>query len=258
MSSKNNLTSGLSGRDHYAKKFSDDLDFESEWLRRTASPKADSIEYLVDESDAKHDSIIEIGAGTGAVIGELRRRGFGSRHYAVDYSEEAIEVIRRTHPGVMTAIADVTDNPDPFGEGPYDIAFASHVVEHLEAPQLFLERLLDIPVSYLIVEVPLEDLFFGKIKSKINDRSQHPAGHVQFFSKSSFMNLVRQSGWTVESERIYLDPLDVDSFNFIYGNSSAKKRAFKTMTERVLPYALNRIWIKMYHAHCAVLCSRSQ
>ena len=251
------LASGLSGRDHFARLFHDDLDFETEWLRRTARLKADAIERLLREAGLRPDSVLEVGAGTGAVIGALRRRGVGSAHYAVDYSAEAIGVLRRLEPDVVAAVADVTETPDPLGAGPYDLAFASHVVEHLEEPEAFLRALGAVPVGHFVAEVPLEDLPLGRLKSYVKNRAEHPAGHVQFFTADSFTGLLERAGWRVVRTVTYAPWLDAETFALAYGDAGPARRLLKRATEDVLPRALGPVWSRLYHGHCAALCVRA-
>ncbi len=257
MSTPNALSSGLSGRDYFAELFRTDLAYEVEWLRRTAGHKADSVIRLLRAEGLTPESVLEVGAGTGAVIGELRRRGVGTRHYAVDFSQEAIDVLRQLEPDIEAAVTDVTETPDPFGAGPYDVALASHVVEHLEEPETFLRALLDVPIGRLIVEVPLEDLPLGRLKSLFIDRADHPAGHIQFFTRASFTEVLRRSGWRVRHVTTYAPILDAEMFELAYGDAGTKRRVLKRATEVVLPRALGPVWTRLYHAHCAALCERS-
>ena len=258
MSQPNTLNSGLSGRDFYAAKFRSELDRETEWLRRTSRQKADSIEALLRSAEVSPSSVIEVGAGTGAVIGELRRRRIGDEHFAVDFSEDAIAVLKSIEPDVQAATADVTVVPDPFGQGHYDLAYATHVVEHLEEPEAFLSALLDVPTSHFIVEVPLEDLPFGRLKALLKDRSNHPAGHVQFFDRQSFEDLIERSGWRIVKSRTYAPYLDAETFAFAYGENGPARRAAKWLTEYVLPRRLGSAWTTLYHAHHAVLCVKAE
>ena len=257
MSDPNALTSGLSGRDFYAEKFRTEFDREAEWLRRTAKPKADSIAHLLRSAGLAPESVVEVGAGTGAVLIELRRRGVGTEHFAVDFSGEAIAEVRRLDPGVHVAVADVTDEPDPFGRGPYDLVYASHVVEHLEEPEAFLSALRGVPAAHLVAEVPLENLPLGRLKALLVDRTNHAAGHVQFFDRASFEALVRRAGWRIVGSHTYAPQIDVDTFAFAYGESGPVRRGAKWLTERVLPRGLGSAWTTFYHAHHAVLCERA-
>ena len=258
MREPNALASGLSGRDFYAAKFRSELDRETEWLRRTARLKADSIEALLRSAGVAPRSVLEVGAGTGAVIGELRHRGIGTAHFAVDFSPDAVAMLERTQPGVQAATADVTATPDPLGNGHYDLAFATHVVEHLEEPEAFLSALLDVPTDHFIAEVPLENLLLGQLKALVKDRSNHTAGHVQFFDRQSFEALLERSGWRVVASRSYAPYLDAETFAFAYGQAGRVRRAAKWLTEYALPPILGSAWTSLYHAHHAALCVKAE
>lgn len=254
----NQLVSGVSGRDYFAGIFSADVTREAEWLRRTSVQKVASIRRLLRSAGLAPTSILEIGAGTGAVIGALRAQNVGQDHYAVDFSDEALGVLRAADPGVRTAVADVTVSPDPFGAGPYDLAFASHVVEHLEHPEAFLRALLDVPTGHFIAEVPLEDLVFGRLKERLlHGRATHSAGHVQFFTRETFMCLLERAGWRVLDVVVYAPYIDDETFDFAYGNAGLKERVVKRATSSVLPRLLGPLWTRTYHAHCAALCVRA-
>ncbi|GAB5534191.1 MAG: hypothetical protein Rubg2KO_04400 [Rubricoccaceae bacterium] len=248
------LASGQSGRDFYADLYSEDLLREAEWLRRTAGQKVESMARLLGRQQVHPAKILEVGAGTGAVIGELRDRGIGTEHFAVDFSEDAIGFLREREPDVQAVVADITEAPDPFGEGPYDVVVASHVIEHLEAPAGFLDALHQVPARWFIAEVPLEDLAFGRLKALVSDRANHPAGHVQFYSKQTFLDELAAAGWSVADSRVYAPRLDADTFAFSYGNSSLARKAHKALTERILPVALGPLWTRVYHAHCTTIC----
>ena len=156
------------------------------------------------------------------------------------------------------ATADVTVVPDPFGEGHYDLTFATHVVEHLEKPEVFLSALLDVPTDHFIAEVPLENLPFGRLKALVTDRSNHGAGHVQFFDRQSFEALLERSGWRVVKSRTYAPYLNAGTFAFAYGEAGRVRRAAKWLTEYALPRRLGSVWTTLYHAHHAALCVKAE
>ncbi len=180
------LNSGLTGRDHYDSRFSDSLERQVEWLRSGAGQKANAICKLLDQNNLNPSIILEVGCGTGAVIEELMRRNIGESYYALDYSDSAIKFIKETLPKVHAVKGDVQDCSMLFSEKKFDFVICSHVIEHLEYPEHFLSSLVQVNWDYLIVEVPLENLLFGKIKGIFQDQGDHPAGHVQFFRASHF------------------------------------------------------------------------
>ncbi|OZC02859.1 class I SAM-dependent methyltransferase [Rubricoccus marinus] len=251
------LASGQTGRDYYADLYQNDLEREAEWLRRTAPQKVEAVRELLSRRSLRPETVLEIGSGTGAVIGALRERGVGRDHYAVDFSPEAIAALQRAEPDIHAAVADITASPDPFGVGAYDLGLASHVIEHLEEPRQFLTALRSVPIQHFIAEVPLENLPGGKLKAQFKDRSTNAAGHVQFFDRRSFVALLERSGWRVEDVVTYAPMLDADTFAFAHGAAGAKTRLIKRLTEQALPRFLGGVWTSLYHAHCAALCTKA-
>lgn len=94
------LDSGRSGRDHYEAAYLDALERQAEWLCRGAGQKADSVERLLHRNRIKPESILELGCGTGAVIGELQQREVARHYYGIDYSAPAIDYLKTVFPTI--------------------------------------------------------------------------------------------------------------------------------------------------------------
>lgn len=251
------LASGKSGRDDYAVKFRNNASYQVEWLRRGAIQKVDSIETLMARSKIVPDSILELGCGSGAVIGEIQRRGLASNCYGVDFSEDAINLMKSSYPKIYAKTADVTKLPNPFDVDAFDIVVVSHTIEHLEDPYSFLRAIEKINFKYLIAEVPLENLFFGRVKSVFKDRKNNSAGHVQFFTSKSFKNIFNKTKYKIIDEHIYAPYFDKDTLKFAYGKKSQFKQIQKLLTENWLPRISGPVWIRLYHAHYAVICIKN-
>jgi SAM-dependent methyltransferase len=247
-----------SGKEYYRLLYRSELDAEAEWLRRGAVEKANSIEQLLRRHAVRPDRILEIGCGTGAVLEECRRRGIGSRYTALDYSEEALSYLRSRLTGIETITADVTCEDFSF-PGKYDVVIASHVLEHLETPGAFLQSILGrLDFAYLIVEVPLEDLFAFRVKALLRDRRRNEAGHVQFFTASRLRRLVTTSGLEIIGQRRYVPVLDWDTIRLIgkKDRKSAMRCLVKAIGSHYLARLLRPLWARLYYAHYAVLCRR--
>lgn len=251
------LYSGRSGRDHYAATYVDALERQAEWLRRGAGQKADSVEQLLHRNCIKPESILELGCGTGAVIGELYKRGLAESYYGIDYSDEAIAYLKTVHPNIQCAVADVMAPPYIFDNDIFDVIICSHTIEHLEDPVLFLETIGErFQFDYLVAEVPLEDLFFGRVKALLKDRSKNSAGHVQFFTRRSFLSLLKATSHTVVDECVYAPFFDIEMLQFAYGKKANLRYLSKLLTEHYLPKHTSGWWRRWYHAHYAVLCQK--
>ena len=251
------LDSGKSGRDHYETTYSDALEWQAEWLHRGAGQKADSVEQLLHRNRIKPGSVLELGCGTGAVIGELQRRGLAQRYYGIDYSATAIAHLKTAFPNIQSAVADVMETANVFDKDSFDVVICSHIIEHLENPLSFLQAIgRRFQFDYLVAEVPLEDLFFGRVKALVKDRSKNPAGHVQFFTRRSLLALFTATQNTIIDERVYAPCFDMEALQFAYGEKSLLRYLGKVLTEHYLPKHTSRLWTRWYHAHYTVLCQK--
>lgn len=250
------LRSGKSGRDDYADKYVNNLQFQSEWLRRGAKQKADAIQFLMRQNQIQPASILELGCGTGAVVGELHERELAEEYFGLDFSADAIKLMAKAYPAINGRVGDVTVNPNPFDRDSFDLLVLSHTVEHLEQPDIFLQSIHQLAFDHMIVEVPLEDLFFGKLKSVFTDRSSNSAGHVQFFNLNSFRALIKDAGFKIVDEHLYAPIMSADTLSFAYRSKGLHKWLYKSLTERYLPTFLGPLWTHLYHAHFAILCKK--
>lgn len=250
------LDSGLTGRDHYHSKYVNSLERQAEWLRRGAKQKADAISALLNRNGLEPVSIMDIGCGTGAVISELQHREIAGSYYAVDYSVEAIAFIKENLPDVHSMAGDITEVnfTELFGKQEFDLVICSHVLEHLEHPLQFLDALVDLNWGSFISEVPLENLVFGRMKGAFQDRSRHPAGHVQFFNKSDFSRLISRAGLDIVDTYVYAPFFNRETIKAVYSDCSQVQCFLKMCTEHYFPRYGSMLWARLYHAHMAVLC----
>ncbi len=154
--------------------------------RLAARGKADSVERMA--SDVPHSSIVEIGAGDGAMLVELASRGFGDSYHAIDVSQEAVNMLaKRDIPGLAEAAAFDGDNV-PFDDRQFDLAMLNHVVEHLDNPRRLIHEAARV-ARHVVLQVPLEDTFWLGW-----DFKRSPGGHVNFYSPRSFRHLVQSCG----------------------------------------------------------------
>ena len=247
------------GRDFFDRKYQAELHLEAEWMRRTAGQKVRSVSSLLRSVRAHPESLLEIGCGTGAVIGECQRRGLAQRFIAVDYSNTALEYLRANSSGITVLQADITSSDFRF-ETPVDAAVCSHVIEHLEEPGVFLDALHQrIDFAHVIFEVPLEDLPGHRFRHRGADRLQNPSGHVQFFTAASFEALLQRHGFRILGRRRYVPILERETIRFQADRHGLSRTArwLKTLTHHTLPTLSAPLWSRLYYAHYAVVCSKA-
>jgi SAM-dependent methyltransferase len=246
-----------SGRDFFVEQYRRGLDLQAEWLRYGAAEKVTSIETLMGRHRISPVTLLELGCGTGAVITECQRRGLGRQLTAVDYSDEAIGYLRSHSSGIGCFVADIAA-PGFELEGCYDVVVLSHVLEHLEQPLKFLQKLVaTVRFRHLVAEVPLEDLWGARLKKPFQDRSANLAGHVQWFTKATFVELMSSAMLEVKDDRRYVPVLSKEVIDFVCKKDgcSRMRTLVKMGTNRYLPRLLGPLWERAYYAHYAVLCT---
>lgn len=243
------------GRDYYANIYASQLDAEARWLAFGAVEKANSVELLVRPRLPKPNTVMELGAGTGAIISELQRRKFAANYIAVDFAGEACEYMRNHLHDVTVAQADIVTEHIP---DKADVVLLSHVIEHLENPEQLLSAVADnVSFEWLVIECPLEDLPASRFKNLFRDRRQNLAGHVQFFTAASLRNLISRH-FTIVDHRYYAPwcPHQVVSFIAEKDHLSSARRLIKWFTMAIGPRFMAPLWKRVWLGNYALLCKK--
>jgi hypothetical protein len=142
--------------------------------------------------------------------------------------------------------------------GHFNVVVLSHVIEHLDEPRKMLAALRRIDYSYLIVEVPLEDLPLARMKGLLKDRTKNQAGHVQFFSAKSFIALLASAGLRPIESRRYVPKQTAERIRFMcQKNGWGIAKYWQSLaTGRYLPLAFGPLWSRLYYSHLAVICRK--
>ncbi|MCA9911391.1 MAG: class I SAM-dependent methyltransferase [Anaerolineae bacterium] len=249
--------SGL-GKDRYAAKYRDDVELQAQWLNFGAIEKTNSIQILLERNAIKPHTLLELGCGTGAILQECKRRGLAEAYSGIDYSEDAIAYLKTHVPNVTAYAADIMKD-DLLVEDVFDVVIISHVLEHLEAPHDLLTSLLSkLKFTYLIAEVPLEDLPLLRIRSRLWGRPGEQAGHVQVYTQRSFEALLTASGFEIIDRRQYLPIPTRESLELVrLRNNESDSVHQRRLLGRHLQLSLNPLWRRLYYAHHACLCIRA-
>lgn len=244
----------MNGAEYYAGLYRNDLSWEVEWLLAGAVHKSWAVEYLLQDAGVHVNRVCELGCGIGAVLQRCRERGIGAEWYGVDYSTDGISYLSKAQPDIRTAVADISAGC-PFPKTHFDLLLLSHVVEHLEDPAALLRSLSHWSFSYVLIEVPLENLPLLRLKARLFGRNNE-AGHVQFFEPASFRKLLEGAGLEIVGELRYAPVLPVRVFRRMLetGRIGKVMYGFKLLTGHLLPLWLRRFWTNWYYAHHAALC----
>ncbi len=211
----------------------------SEWRRLGAIDKANNITFLC--KNIAHDSMLDIGAGDGAIINRLQEISFANEYYAIEISDSAIDVMKRR--GIDCKIFDGTHIP--FEDKHFDLAILSHVVEHLEHPRQLLYEAKRV-ANHVFIEVPLEDTIFMGPTYKPDT-----AGHINFYSYKTIRRLLQTVSMQILNERITTSSLEV--YKYSLGRKAAFVRpvaiTMLAMMPKIAPYIRS-----LYH-YSALCCN---
>lgn len=193
----------------YEAIYRSDIASEAEWLRLGAKAKADSVDLLTAGFSRPFGMLCELGCGTGAVLEECMRRSLARNYIGVDASADALNWIRERLHGPIQLIRRDLERGAPKLQCFADLVVISHVLEHLSKPEVLLASLRG-KCGWLVAEVPLEDQLVPRSKACLlsnvfgRARRNNLAGHIHFFSKTSFRALITRCGWKILAERRYL------------------------------------------------------
>lgn len=226
-------------RKHYDRYYDDG---PSEWRRLGALAKAENVVSLC--TPAAHASLLEIGAGEGALLARLAELGFGKALHAAEISESGVRAIRaRGIPGLVDC-RRFDGETLPWPDDSFDLALLSHVLEHAEHPRRLLTEASRVARA-VFVEVPLEDTW-----RLPRDFRPDPVGHINFFHRKSLRRFVQTCGLEVLAEQ--LAPQAREAMIFRSGRRGALTHAIKRLGLRVAPALATRLFT--YHG--ALLCRR--
>lgn len=157
--------------------------------------------------DQKFDSVLDIGAGEGAVLSELYGSGFAKSFSAVEISASGVSAIKARGIPTLQSIDQFDGYKVPHHDKSFDLAMAIHVLEHVEHERMFLYEAKRV-ARKLYIEVPLE---LTKDLSK-SIRMSGPYGHINFYTPGLFENLLKTSGFTVEKMMIFAHDMEYEQY----------------------------------------------
>jgi 2-polyprenyl-3-methyl-5-hydroxy-6-metoxy-1,4-benzoquinol methylase len=137
--------------------------------------------------------VLEVGCATGALLEFLVWRGWEAQ--GVEISETQAEYARSER---KLTISTLPLEENKFPQGSFSLVVASHLIEHLNEPAVFVRELrrILIPGGRCIITTPNCDgfqarLFGSKWRSAIFD-------HLYLFSKKTLARLLEQEGFIIE------------------------------------------------------------
>jgi SAM-dependent methyltransferase len=130
-------------------------------------------------------SVLDVGAGNGAVIAELERRGLGTDFHAVEISSSGLDQINRRKLKRLKSVQSFDGYKLPFPDDCFDTALLIHVLEHVEHERMLLKEVRRV-ARRCYVEVPLEHTI--RLRQSIS--AGKSVGHINFYTIKTFENVL--------------------------------------------------------------------
>ena len=162
-----------------------------------------SFERTLDELFAKADpqSLLDVGCGEGVLVHEWAGRIAPRRVVGIDLEEPSIQAgwAQRQAPNLEYRIMKAESMP--FADDEFDVATAIEVLEHVPDPAHTVAEMARVAKRHLIVSVPREPLWRGLNMARGAYLKQlgNTPGHLNHWSKRSFVALLSQHGTVVEA-----------------------------------------------------------
>ena len=161
-----------------------------------------NFEATLDElfRQAAPTSLLDVGCGEGVLTAQWATRIDG-RVVGIDLDDPQLhaEWEQRSVPNLEYKVMKAENLP--FAEGEFDVASAIEVLEHVPDPQHTVAEMARVASRHLLVSVPREPLWRGLNMARgayLKDLGNTP-GHLNHWSKRSFVKLLSQHGEVVEA-----------------------------------------------------------
>lgn len=168
--------------------------------------------------------VLDCGAGEGSVLRWLDREGVWPELHAVEVSESALAQIEKRRPARLREAKKFDGYAIPYPDRHFDLAYCSHVVEHVEHPRLLLRELARVS-AFQAFEIPLE--YSAGVDRRVAEFLGY--GHINVYTPSLFRFLLKSEGYEVLAEKLSYSAPEVLRYNW-YRNlklkPSLKREAF--------------------------------
>jgi 2-polyprenyl-3-methyl-5-hydroxy-6-metoxy-1,4-benzoquinol methylase len=150
---------------------------------------------------ARPESVLDVGCGEGVLTHQWAVALGDRRIVGIDLPDEKLAAEQATRRRPNLEYLTMKAENLPFAEDEFDLASAIEVLEHVPDPAHTVAEMARVAQRHLLVSVPREPLWRGLNVARgayVKDLGNTP-GHVNHWSKRSFVALLSQHGEVVEA-----------------------------------------------------------
>ena len=169
-------------------------------VRRLMAGFEGTLEELFRQADPQ--SLLDVGCGEGVLTHQWAQRlGDERRVVGIDLDDPALhaEWAKRTAPNLEYRVMKAENLP--FADGEFDAATAIEVLEHVPDAEHTVAEMARVAKRWLLVSVPREPLWraLNMARGAYLKELGNTPGHLNHWSKRSFVALLSQHGEVVEA-----------------------------------------------------------
>jgi len=203
----------------------------------------------------KPASVLDVGAGNGAVLQRYVEGNLAPRVCAVEISDSGLHSLNQRKSTLEAkgdrrfAEARKFDGLTiPYPDSAFDLAILSHVLEHVEHPRALLHEIRRV-ANRLFVEVPLEACALKR--NLRGDWVMDDTGHINYYNTHTLRRQLQTSGWRVDLQIVPAQR--VEPYKFAAGTRGYAQWALKRAALATAPSLAKALFVY----HCFVLCTRA-
>ena len=151
-------------------------------------------------AQAAPESVLDVGCGEGVLTHQWAEALGEKRIVGIDLDDEKLKAEWATRQRPNLEYRTMLAEHMPFADGEFDMACAIEVLEHVPDPAHTVAEMARVARRHLLVSVPREPLWRMLNMARgayLTDLGNTP-GHVNHWSKRSFVRLLSQHGEVVE------------------------------------------------------------
>jgi SAM-dependent methyltransferase len=163
------------------------------------------LRYLLEDLEAVHGSVLEVGCGGGAMAKAVRRERPDLSVHGVDLSRRAVQFAAQEAGGVAFVVGEA--GRLPYADASFDAVAVFDVLEHVDAPEELLREAARVlkPGALLHMALPLEAQP-GSLYALLGTGSRwqaklHHGGHIQLFDSRRYLAMAGDAGVPVVRTR---------------------------------------------------------
>ena len=176
-------------------------------LRKREIAAHQTFEHMSPLFPDKVGRILDVGAGEGSLLAHLNNSNMADELYAVELSAGGVRAIASRSLSRLVEVQSFDGYHIPYGNDYFDVAYAVHVLEHVEHERQFLREMSRV-AKQIVIEVPLEHTL--RVKRSIGLCREH--GHINLYTPVTLQNLLETTDLCVDQVRLNGNSMEYERF----------------------------------------------